>query len=187
MYTRRCDVLAASQRRGKTRLIVAMLNPMPLRAHPLLFEFEILSSENLGFIPMCIRFNLDRCGIRITLAQWQALPHAERVEFTRYPLADSDAAAQTFAHALAARLAAADLGAPAAAADAPDLAWTRTTQVPAGLLQQYALHHLAPITEPVWGHLPEFQRYVLNKLSRRATANHDFLAALREFGLPTAA
>jgi hypothetical protein len=213
-------------RRGETCLIVAMLNPMPLRAHPLLFEFEILSSENLDYIPMCIRFNLDRCGIRITLAQWQALPHAERVELTRYPVADSDAAAERFARALTVQLAATDAGVPAVAApitgasaagspalealatgspatgspaaeapaaeapaappESPDLAWSCTTQVPAALLRQYALHHLPPISEPVWAQLSEFQRYVLNKLSRRATANHDFLPALREFGLAAA-
>ncbi|MDI9681113.1 nitrate reductase associated protein, partial [Burkholderia cenocepacia] len=34
-----------------------------------------------------------------------------------------------------------------------------------------------------WQRLAPFQRYVLVKLSRKPTLNHDFLPAMREFGL----
>lgn len=156
---------------------------MTLHTSPLLFEFEIKSSENLTYIPMCVRFNLDRCRIRLTLLQWQVLPHAERGELTAYPLTGACDAVGGFATVLAERLAAAEAGVLVPATDAPDDTWTRTDQVPAGLLRQCELHHLAPIAGPAWDGLPAFQRYVLVKLSRRTTANHDFLSALREFGL----
>ena len=41
---------------------------------PRLFDFEVESSENLRFIPLSVRFNLDRFGLRISLDQWQMLP-----------------------------------------------------------------------------------------------------------------
>ena len=165
------------------RLIVAKLNPMPLHAQPQIFEFEIASSENLSYIPMCIRFNLDRCELRLTLAQWQALPYRERLEFTTYPLLGSGDSVDGFVQALAERLAGAGAGELAPMAEAPDMAWACTEHAPSALLRQCVLHRLAPIGDSVWGHLPEFQRYVLSKLSRRNSANHDFLAAVREFGL----
>jgi len=168
---------------GQTRLIVAKLNPMPLHAQPLLFEFELSSSENLTYIPMCVRFNLDRCGVRLTLLQWQALPHAERLALAAYPLTGSCDAVDGFSSLLAAWLDAAKAGELAPVVDAPEPVWTCIERAPAVLSQQCALHQLAPITDAVWGRLPELQRYVLAKLSRRASANHDFLAALREFGL----
>ena len=59
---------------------------MLLHAQPLLFEFEHQASENLTFIPMCVRFNLDRSALRLTLAQWQALPHAVRTRLACYAL-----------------------------------------------------------------------------------------------------
>jgi len=156
---------------------------MPLHAQPQIFKFEIASSENLSYIPMCIRFNLDRCELRLTLAQWQALPYQERLELTTYPLLAPGEGVGGFAAGLAERLASAKAGALAPMTEAPDQAWACTEHVPSALLRQCALHHLAPIADSVWGHLPEFQRYVLSKLSRRSSANHDFLAAVREFGL----
>jgi len=44
------------------------------------------------------------------------------------------------------------------------------------------LHGVTTPSDSDWARLAEFQRYVLVKLSRRSTANHDFLSALREFG-----
>lgn len=162
--------------------MVVKLNPMLLHAQPLLFEFEIASSENLTYIPMCVRFNLDRCAFRLTLTQWQALPHAGRERLACYPLTGSGSAADGFVRDLAELLAVAGAGALAALTDAPDAAWANPGQVPAALAQQAALHQLAPLSLAEWARLPEFQRYVLVKLSRRPTANHDFLAALQEFG-----
>lgn len=40
---------------------------MGLSDAPLLFDFELDSSENLTYIPMIVRFNLDRFGLRISL------------------------------------------------------------------------------------------------------------------------
>ena len=37
---------------------------MGLNEAPLLFNFEVESSENFTYIPMSVRFNLDRFGLR---------------------------------------------------------------------------------------------------------------------------
>jgi hypothetical protein len=192
-------------------------NRMPLPDLPLLFDFEILSSENLTFIPMCVRFNLDRCGLHLTLDQWQALPHADRVALVQMPLAlegthesahevacegKPDASApEAVVQARAARFAAylrewvsASSAAPLEAqTELPGLspsspssgaaAWTRPGAVPLAVLKQCELHGTPPLSDTAWSRIDPFQRYILVKLSRRATPNHDFLPALREFCL----
>lgn len=58
---------------------------MGLSDAPLLFDFELDSSENLTYIPMIVRFNLDRFGLRISLEQWQLLPLEDRKLLARFP------------------------------------------------------------------------------------------------------
>ena len=64
---------------------------MGLSDAPLLFAFEHASSENFTYIPMIVRFNLDRFGLRISLEQWQLLPLEDRKLLARFP-ADEDTA-----------------------------------------------------------------------------------------------
>ena len=50
-------------------------------------------------------------------------------------------------------------------------------------MHQVALASLhAPSTDQ-WATLEPFKRYVLTKLSRKPEANHDFVPAMKEFGL----
>jgi hypothetical protein len=51
---------------------------MALYDAPRLFGFELESTENLSFIPLVVRFNLDRFGQRISLDEWRRLPHSDR-------------------------------------------------------------------------------------------------------------
>jgi hypothetical protein len=173
---------------------------MPVPDQPLWFDFEVAASENLTYIPMCVRFNLDQCDIHLSLAQWQALPQAQRAELARQPLAlaaEGVSAARAveraieFAAALNARLAAAglapleaDMPAIAARVGAAEQApWRQCDAVPSAVLKQCALHALPALHLSEWRSIAPFQRYVLLKLSRRDAANHDFLPALQDFGL----
>ncbi len=184
-------------------------NRMPLPDLPLLFDFEIVSSENLTYIPMCVRFNLDRCSLHLTLDQWQALPHVDRVALVQMPLALEGAhegapdgsAPEAVAQARAARFAAylrervsatstvpleaqtelSDLSPSSTSSGAAAWAWPGA--VPSAVLKQCELHGTPPLSDAAWSRIDPFQRYILVKLSRRATANHDFLPALREFCL----
>jgi hypothetical protein len=169
---------------------------MALHPEPLLFAFEAESSENLTFIPMSVRFNLDRCGLRISLDDWQSLPHSCRAELARFPLVlcqladfpqvDSpqaeDAAGDSFADALAAMLAGHGRPAPQCISPVSDPDWRRP-DVPPQVVHQCTLAALTPPGYQAWQGLSEFQRYVLVKLSRKPAKNHDFGAAMHEFGL----
>ncbi|CAB3757952.1 nitrate reductase associated protein [Paraburkholderia humisilvae] len=156
---------------------------MGLNEAPLLFHFEVESSENLTFIPMCVRFNLDRFGLRISLAQWQMLPHEDRTLLARFPVEEDTAIEPNFDHALFEMMRThanvePDWFTPE---DAP--AWRAIDTVPDGVVHQANVAQLvAPSTEQ-WAQLEPFKRYVLAKLSRKPEGNHDFVPAMKEFGL----
>ncbi len=73
---------------------------MGLNEAPLLFNFEVESSENFTYIPMSVRFNLDRFGLRITLEQWQLLPLEDRKLLARFPVEEDAEIEPNFDHAL---------------------------------------------------------------------------------------
>jgi hypothetical protein len=156
---------------------------MGLSDTPLLFNFEVESSEDFTYIPMIVRFNLDRFGLRISLEQWQLLPLEDRKLLARFP-ADEDAVIEpNFDHALFEMLRTHADVAPAWFQPDAHPAWRGIDAVPAALVEQSALAGLdAPSCEQ-WARLAPFQRYVLAKLSRKPKLNHDFIPAMREFGL----
>lgn len=156
---------------------------MPLLDAPLLLDFEVKSSENLTFIPLGVRYNLDRFGMRISLAQWQALPHADRSLLARFPLDDDPQIERRFDQALIEMLRTHMNAEPDAFEPDMSHAWQRTDALPDALVQQCALAGIAPPGVEAWAALPEFHRYVLAKLSRKPSANHDFVPAMKSFGL----
>ncbi|HDR9486172.1 MULTISPECIES: nitrate reductase associated protein [Burkholderia] len=156
---------------------------MGLSDAPLLFNFEHDSSENLTYIPMIVRFNLDRFGLRISLEQWQLLPLEDRKLLARFPADEDTAIEPNFDHALFEMLRThADLE-PSWFQPDEQPTWRATDIVPESLVQQSALAGLMAPELAQWQRLAPFQRYVLVKLSRKPKLNHDFLPAMREFGL----
>ncbi len=65
--------------------------------------------------------------------------------------------------------------------DAP--AWRNTGAVPETVVHQANIAQLGAPTAAQWARLDPFKRYVLAKLSRKPDANHDFVPAMKEFGL----
>lgn len=57
---------------------------MARQNRPQLFDFEVPSSENLSYIPLSVRFHLDRTGLRISLDDWQRLPIDARTTLASY-------------------------------------------------------------------------------------------------------
>jgi hypothetical protein len=49
-----------------------------LGAPTMVLPFEPIEARELTWIPLAVRFKLDRCGVRISLGQWQALSVTER-------------------------------------------------------------------------------------------------------------
>jgi hypothetical protein len=156
---------------------------MGLNEAPLLFTFEVASSENLTFIPMSVRFNLDRFGLRISLAQWQMLPNEDRALLARFPVEDDTAIEPNFDHALFEMMRTHADVEPDWFTPEESPAWRDTAAVPEGVVHQANVAQLAAPSAEQWAQLHPFKRYVLAKLSRKPEANHDFIPAMKEFGL----
>jgi hypothetical protein len=156
---------------------------MSLNEAPLLFRFEIDSSENLTFIPMCVRFNLDRFGLRISLAQWQLLPLEDRRLLARFPVDEDVETEPNFDHALFEMLRTHANVEPEWFAPDEAPAWRDVSIVPGGVAHQATLASVPVPGVEAWAQLAPFQRYVLAKLARKPESNHDFVPAMREFGL----
>ncbi|BCF87357.1 MULTISPECIES: nitrate reductase associated protein [Paraburkholderia] len=156
---------------------------MGLNDAPLLFNFEVESSENLKFIPMVVRFNLDRFGLRISLEQWQMLPHEDRVLLARFPVEDDTEIEPNFDHALFEMMRTHANIEPEWFTPEDNPAWRDTAAVPDTVLNQAQLASLTAPSAAQWARLEPFQRYVLAKLSRKTASNHDFQPAMKEFGL----
>jgi hypothetical protein len=156
---------------------------MGLNDAPLLFGFEVESSEDLTYIPMAVRFNLDRFGLRVSLAQWQMLPYEDRKLLARFPVEEDAALEPNFDHALFEMLRTHAHVEPEWFTPEEAPAWRRTDAVPEGVLRQTTLAGLRAPAVDQWARLDPFRRYVLAKLSRKPEANHDFIPAMKEFGL----
>jgi hypothetical protein len=148
-----------------------------------LFGFEIESSENLRFIPLAVRYNLDRFGRRISLDAWQMLPHADRTLLARFPIENDaeiepnfdlalDEMLRTHANAQAERF-----------EPDTDPVWAHADAVPESVIRQSSLCGVSAPSLSRWAELDSMQRYALAKLSRKNEVNHDFMPAMREFGL----
>jgi hypothetical protein len=156
---------------------------MGLHEAPLMFDFEVVSSENLTFMPMSVRFNLDRFGLRISLAQWQMLPHADRVLLARFPIDDDTAIEPNFDHALFEMMRTHANVEPDWFTPDAEPAWRNVDAVPEGVTHQCRIAALPVLNRESWAQLAPFKRYVLTKLSRKSEGNHDFVPAMKEFGL----
>ncbi|WP_175939430.1 nitrate reductase associated protein [Caballeronia sp. BCC1704] len=149
-----------------------------------LFGFEVESSDNLRFIPLSVRFNLDRFGMRITLDQWQMLPYDDRVLLARFPVEDEIELEKNFDLALEEMLKTHANAAPEKIERDADPVWAHADAVPEAVIRQSSLAGLSVPSLSRWAALDRFQRYALAKLSRNTDKlNHDFLPAMREFGL----
>ena len=156
---------------------------MGLHDTPLLFDFERISSEDLAYMPMCVRFNLDRFGLRISLAQWQLLPHPDRTLLARFPVGDDAQIEPNFDHALFEMMRTHANLEPEWFTPDPEPAWRNTAAVPEGLATHARVAGANGLSVERWRQLEPFKRYVLTKLTRKTEPSHDFLPAMREFGL----
>jgi hypothetical protein len=149
-----------------------------------LFKFEVESSDNLRFIPLSVRFNLDRFGLRITLDQWQMLPHEDRTLLARFPVEDDAQIEPNFDLAIEEMLRTHADARPEHIERDNDPVWVHADAVPEAVVRQSSLCGIGAPSLSRWGELDPFQRYALVKLSRRPDeVNHDFVPAMREFGL----
>ncbi len=162
---------------------------MTSQQQPQLFAFEQISSENFAYIPLSVRFHLDRTGLRISLEDWQQLPLDKRIALSSYRVDDSlhgGDATDDFTAQLTDWMQTYVGHLPESRPPPASLPGDALEYVADGVLAQCEWAALAPVSLDDWRHLRRFQRYALAKLSRKPKANHDFIPAMKEFGLAQA-
>ncbi len=148
------------------------------------FKFEQDFADSLRCIPMQVRYNLDACGVKLSLAQWHQLSLQQRQQLLDMPCTTS-ADLQTYHHCLD-RWLLAQTGTPVTDLS-PDkqTAWriaTTISELPQDLVTK-ATQLGVYISIEQWQQLTALQRFALLKLSRSGHESHNFLPALVEFGL----
>lgn len=145
------------------------------------FQFEADFVESLRCIPMQIRLKLDTCGIKLKLPQWNQFSQDDRSLLVALPCNSPDEVQhyrQTLQSLVAERTGDAASELPIDSAPA----WMNSDVIPLSV-QQKADETGAPIAPHQWAILTPLQRFALIKLSLSGHENHNFLPALKEFGL----
>lgn len=134
---------------------------------------------------MTIRFNLDGCGIRISLTAWVMLSRTEREELVAMSCR-SDAERAAFRLRLANMLSP-HAGNPDAAIEYVEIdahpIWQELQAVPQSVIDTLNELSLPLLTLPQWKSLNDLQRFAMIKLTRSGHKNANLLPALKEFGL----
>jgi hypothetical protein len=145
-----------------------------------LFAFESELEASLTYIPMAVRFKLDKCGVKLSLDQWNQLPESERRNLFEAPCVSADIAC--YGQALC-RLVKEVIGDdPRLMQIAATRAWEEI-ELPSQIADKaLQLGIRAPSSEQ-WRGLSDLQRFALLKVSRASSDGRNLVPALREFGL----
>jgi hypothetical protein len=143
------------------------------------FAFETEIDAALGFMPLALRYRLDRAGLKISLAAWQALSFEARRRLLDAP-ASTDADVAEFARSL--RRAVADAGHEASDLPPPPSPPWRDDAARLAAAA-WAAELGAPFDQAAFAALDDVQAYALYRLSASRKNPAAFRAALVEFGL----
>ncbi|MGD1936929.1 MAG: nitrate reductase associated protein [Cyanophyceae cyanobacterium] len=144
------------------------------------FEFERDFVDSLRCIPMQVRYNLDRCGVKLKLHHWHHLNEEERRLLVALPC-DSEADRTTYRKTLHDMVLLRSGERPKDLPVEPVYPWQRE-ELPSETVDQATQVNVA-LSGEQWRSLSEIQRFVLVKLSRPGHENRNFIPALKEFGL----
>ncbi|NJK60017.1 MAG: nitrate reductase maturation protein NarM [Oscillatoriales cyanobacterium SM2_1_8] len=146
-----------------------------------LFAFEADFATSLRCIPMGVRYNLDRCGVKLKLQHWLAFDvRPDRQVLVDLPCADP-AEVAAYRDRLYDLVAATGLPAPAALPVPEVWPWEVAT-LPEEIAAKAQGMGLT-VRGDRWVHLSPLARFALLKLCRPSHENANFVPALREFGL----
>lgn len=145
------------------------------------FQFEQEFVDSLRCIPMQVRYNLDTCGIKLKLAQWNHFSLEERQKLADLPC-QTPAEVEAYRHFLNQLIRDRTQTTASVLEIDPDPAWLNQEAVPA-TVQARATELGRAITPSEWASLTPLQRFALIKLSRSGHENSNFLPAMQEFHL----
>jgi hypothetical protein len=146
-----------------------------------LFGFEIEFADSLRCIPMQVRYNLDQCGIKLKLVDWNRFTLSERTALVNLPC-EVDDEQQVYRTRLYELVAQYGGDRPASLPIDPHPDWQAVATIPASVQAMAQTADMALSLEQ-WASLLPLQRFALIKLSRSNHENHNFVPALQEFGL----
>ncbi|MEH2451178.1 nitrate reductase associated protein [Nostoc sp.] len=145
------------------------------------FEFEADFVDSLRCIPMQVRYNLDNCGIKVKLSDWNQMTTAERQALVELPFTTETEIQSYREHIQQLILQRTGLAATKLPIE-PHPAWLDSAIVPASI-QEKAQEIGVTLTQQHWAALTPLQRFALIKLSRPGHENKNFPKAMAEFHL----
>ena len=143
------------------------------------FKFEDEIHQNLGCVPMAVRRKLDRVGIKISLAQWQALGYGERLALCHMPVETDDEC--TAVRIFTSEAVRARSGSDIKPLSEASRAGAEPPSSPPPRLVEHARGEGFTLTQPLWDRLDGDERYALIKLGDAEKPSHNLAAALAEF------
>jgi hypothetical protein len=145
------------------------------------FDFEADFVDSLRCIPMSVRLKLDTCGVKVKLAEWSHFTKAECDRLVELPCERSAeiAAYREYLSQLIMRQTGHD---PTLLAIDPAPAWLDRSSIPPSIVDK-ATQAGVELTLAQWQELSPLQRFALIKLTRSTHENHNFVPAMKEFGL----
>lgn len=149
---------------------------------PIVFGFERDFAGELKCIPMISRLKLDRCGVKLSLKQWNKFAFADRQRLGALPC-DTIDEIDSYGNEVVVLLAGIGETASRFQIDLTP-AWETASGVPRQVTDCAVAAGLRPPADREWTRLTPLQRFVLIKLTRPGHTNANLGPAMREFGLP---
>jgi hypothetical protein len=144
------------------------------------YPFESREAISLLLIPLRVRYKLDCAGIRLRLAQWQALTHDEKTQLLQLPVATAE---ERGAYRDALTRMVGHLGG-AALIEAPvtgEEGWRIARVWPNVVVRQCEAQDLPLPPLSKWQSLIEADRHALFVLARSSHSQAEFVAAMALF------
>ena len=145
------------------------------------FEFEADFVDSLRCIPMQVRYNLDTCGIKLKLSDWNQMTTAERQALVELSCTTETEIQSYREHIQQLILQRTGLAATKLPIE-PHPSWLDSATVPPSI-QEKAEEIGVTLTQQHWTALTPLQRFALIKLSRPGHENKNFPKAMAEFHL----
>ncbi len=144
------------------------------------FDFEQDFIQSMRCIPMVMRYKLDMSGVKMKLDHWGKFDEADKQKFVELPC-DTAEEAQIY-HSELQALIESKTGAKAKVLDIPKNPLWQQPKIPSQVLEKAESCEVT-ISQEQWQSLSYLQRFALIKLSRPSHENHNFVPAMKEFGL----
>ena len=146
-----------------------------------IFQFEADFADSLRCIPMCVRYKLDTCGVKLKLPHWNQFTQPERETLLTLPCTTELEIAAYRSHLRQlVQTHCSELPSDLSIDPHPD--WLNGSKIPDSVQEQGEKVGVQ-LTLGQWESLTPIQRFVLIKLSRLQHENKNFLPALQEFHL----